>query len=47
MRTDLPSDELAAAAHCPHALTVAADLPSAIAVHRLVAVTLAGLRPPQ
>lgn len=32
---------------CLHALTAASSLPSKAAVRRLVAVTLAGLRPPR
>jgi AcrR family transcriptional regulator len=34
------------ASYCLHALAAAASLPSKAAVHRLVAVTLAGLDPP-
>lgn len=43
-RTDIAPNELAA--YCLHALTAASGLPSKAAVDRLVAVTLAGLRPP-
>ena len=43
VRDDVASDELAA--YCLHALTAATGLPSKAAVRRLVAVTLAGLRP--
>ena len=43
-RNDVAPDELAS--YCLHALTAAGNLPSAAAVGRLVAVTLAGLRPP-
>jgi AcrR family transcriptional regulator len=43
IRTDVPPDELAA--YCLHALTAAGILPSTAAVHRLVDVTLGGLRP--
>jgi AcrR family transcriptional regulator len=45
VRTDVASEELAA--YCLHALTAAGDLSSEAAVHRLVAVVLAGLRPPE
>jgi len=44
VRADVPPDELAG--YCLHALSAAGDLPSPAAVGRLVAVTLAGLRPP-
>jgi AcrR family transcriptional regulator len=44
LRDDVAPDELAS--YCLHALTAARDLPSTAAVHRLVAVTLTGLRPP-
>lgn len=44
LRTDIAPDELAA--YCLHALTAASSLPSKAAVHRLVAVTLTGLRAP-
>jgi AcrR family transcriptional regulator len=44
LRNDVPVDELAS--YCLHALTAASDLPTKTAVRRLVAVTLAGLRPP-
>jgi AcrR family transcriptional regulator len=43
LRDDVAPDELAS--YCLHALTAARDLPSKAAVRRLVAVTLAGLRP--
>ena len=43
LRTDVAPTELAA--YCLHALTAASSLPSKAAVRRLVAVTLAGLRP--
>ncbi len=43
LRADVPPDELAS--YCLHALYAAAALPSEAAVHRLVMVTLAGLRP--
>lgn len=45
LRSDVSADELAT--YCLHALTAASSLPSKAAVHRLVSVTLAGLRPPQ
>jgi len=44
LRDDVAPDELAA--YCLHALAAASSLPSKAAVRRLVAVTLAGLRPP-
>ncbi|SBT40134.1 TetR/AcrR family transcriptional regulator [Micromonospora auratinigra] len=44
VRADVPPAELAT--YCVHALHAAAALPSAAAVRRLVAVTLAGLRTP-
>ncbi len=44
LRNDVAPDELAS--YCIHALTAASALPSKAAVHRLVAVTLHGLRPP-
>ncbi|WP_434594093.1 TetR/AcrR family transcriptional regulator [Streptomyces sp. A5-4] len=44
LRDDVTPDELAT--YCLHALTAAGSLPSEAAVRRLVAVTLAGLRPP-
>lgn len=44
IRADSPADELAS--YCLHALGAASSLPSQAAVRRLVAVTLAGLRPP-
>ena len=43
IRDDVAPDELAA--YCLHALTAAGGLPSKAAVHRLVTVTLSGLRP--
>ncbi|MGI9026580.1 MAG: TetR/AcrR family transcriptional regulator [Burkholderiaceae bacterium] len=43
-RDDVPPGELAT--YCLHALAAAGSLPSKAAVRRLVAVTLAGLRPP-
>lgn len=43
LRNDVAPDELAS--YCLHALTAASSLPSKAAVHRLVTVTLAGLRP--
>ncbi|MFE6156603.1 TetR/AcrR family transcriptional regulator [Streptomyces sp. NPDC057889] len=43
LRDDVAPEELAN--YCLHALTAAAGLPSKAAVRRLVAVTLAGLRP--
>ena len=45
LRGDVAPDELAS--YCLHALTAASTLPSRAAVHRLVTVTLAGLRPPR
>ncbi len=45
IRDDIDPGELAS--YCLHALTAAGSLPSEAAVHRLVAVTLAGLRPAQ
>jgi AcrR family transcriptional regulator len=44
LRTDVAPDELAT--YCLHAMTAASALPSKAAVHRLVTVTLAGLRAP-
>jgi AcrR family transcriptional regulator len=44
LRDDVAPDELAS--YCLQALTAASSLPSKAAVRRLVAVTLAGLRPP-
>ena len=44
LRDDVAPDELAS--YCLHALAAASSLPSEAAVRRLVAVTLAGLRPP-
>ncbi|MDF3142083.1 MULTISPECIES: TetR/AcrR family transcriptional regulator [unclassified Streptomyces] len=43
VRDDIPPGELAS--YCLHALTAAGALPSKAAVHRLVTVTLAGVRP--
>ena len=43
VRDDIPTDELAS--YCLQALSAAGTLPSKAAVHRLVTVTLAGLRP--
>lgn len=43
VRSDATPDELGT--YCLHALTAARALPSKAAVHRLVTVTLAGLRP--
>lgn len=43
VRSDIPPAELAA--YCVHALAAASSLPSKAAVHRLVSLTLAGLRP--
>ena len=43
VREDVPPTELTS--YCLHALTAASRMPSRAAVHRLVAVTLAGLRP--
>ncbi|WP_405883769.1 TetR/AcrR family transcriptional regulator [Streptomyces sp. NBC_01136] len=43
IRDDIDPDELAS--YCLYALTAAGDLPSKDAVHRLVTVTLTGLRP--
>lgn len=43
VRDDVAADELAS--YCLHALAAASSLPSKAAVRRLVAVTLAGLRP--
>ena len=45
VRDDIASEELAA--YCLHALAAANSLPTKAAVHRLVTVTLAGLRPPR
>jgi AcrR family transcriptional regulator len=44
IRDDVSADELAS--YCLHALTAAGALPSSDAAHRLVTVTLAGLRRP-
>jgi AcrR family transcriptional regulator len=44
LRDDVSPDELAS--YCLHALTAARSLRSKAAVRRLVAVTMAGLRPP-
>jgi AcrR family transcriptional regulator len=43
LRTDVTPEELAI--YCLHALSAAAGMPDEAAVHRLVTVTLAGLRP--
>jgi AcrR family transcriptional regulator len=43
LRDDIAPAELAA--YCLHALTAASGLPNQAAVHRLVALTLTGLRP--
>ena len=43
VRSDITADELAT--YCRHALNAAGELPSKAAVHRLVELTLAGLRP--
>jgi AcrR family transcriptional regulator len=43
LRDDVAPDELAS--YCLHALAAASSLPSEAAVHRLVQVTLTGLRP--
>ena len=45
VRGDVAPDELAN--YCLHALVAAGSLPSEAAVRRLVAVTMAGLRPPR
>ncbi len=45
LRDDIAPAELAN--YCLHALTAASSLPSKAAVRRLVAITLAGLRPPR
>ena len=45
LRNDLAPEERAS--YCLHALSAASGLPSTAAVRRLVAVTLAGLRPPR
>ncbi|HEV8053853.1 MAG TPA: hypothetical protein VGP30_03390 [Candidatus Limnocylindrales bacterium] len=45
IRDDVGPEELAR--YCLHALGAASSLPSEAAVHRLVAVTLAGLQPPR
>lgn len=44
IRGDIAPDELAS--YCLHALAAAGAMPSAAAVHRLVEITLAGLRAP-
>jgi AcrR family transcriptional regulator len=44
VRDDVPPDELVT--YCLHSIAAAGGLASKAAVHRLVAVTLAGLRPP-
>lgn len=45
VRADVAPGELAS--YCLHALAAASSLPSEAAVHRLVVVTLTGLRPPR
>jgi AcrR family transcriptional regulator len=45
VRDDVAPDELAS--YCLHAFTAASSLPSKAAIHRLVKVTLAGLRFPR
>ena len=45
VRGDVAPDELAT--YCLHALAAASSLPSRAAIGRLVAVTIAGLRPPR
>ncbi len=45
VRTDIAPGELAS--YCLHALNAAGSLPSNAAVRRLVAMTLAGVRPPR
>lgn len=45
LRSDVPAGELAT--YCLHALTSANTLPSKAAIHRLVTVTMTGLRPPR
>ena len=45
VRDDVSPDELAS--YCLHALAAASSLPSEAAVHRLVTVTLTGVRPPR
>jgi AcrR family transcriptional regulator len=45
VRDDVPPDELAS--YCVHAIAGAGGQRSKAAVHRLVAVTMAGLRPPR
>jgi len=45
VRDDVPPTELAS--YCLHALQAASSLPSEAAAHRLVTVTLAGLRAPR
>jgi AcrR family transcriptional regulator len=45
VRDDVPGEELAR--YCIHALNAAGTVPSKVAVERLVALTLAGLRPPR
>ena len=44
VRSDIAPDELAS--YCLSALAAAGSLPSETAVHRLLAVTMSGLRPP-
>ena len=45
VRDDVALDELVS--YCLHALAAAGSLPSKVGVHRLVTVTMAGLRPPR
>ena len=45
VRNDVAPDVLAS--YCLHALAAASSLPSKVAVHRLVTVTLSGLRSPR
>ena len=44
LRNDIAADELVT--YCMHALTAASSTPSKSALHRLVAITMAGLLPP-
>jgi AcrR family transcriptional regulator len=44
VRDDVPPEELAV--YCLHALSAAGGLPSGVGVERLIAVIMAGLRPP-
>jgi len=45
VRDDIPPDEMAS--YCLNALAAAPHMPSSAAVHRLVQVTLAGIRRPR